>query len=373
MTKRLIFAAILLAASVSSSRAEISVTDAVGRTVKLQKPAERIVLSDGLDVVAFSMIDPAPAGRIVGWSRSRLDDEAFAAFRRHDQRFASIRSLGSVKPGTVPVEAIIALRPDLVIFGTEFSSTESSLASLEAAGIPVAILGLAPSIRRMEGETGLEKFGRLVGRESQSKQFADFFRERVDRIRLKVRSQPPSPKPPVLLEAHAGGATCCMSPGKGEGIGDFVTLAGGDNIGADVIPGMAGTLSLEYVLARKPQVWIATGGPYMAARGGLVLGENRSAEEALDTLRKLAARPVLSQIPAARSGRVHGIAHTLTTSGMNIVAIEAVAKWVAPELFGDLDPQETLQILERRFLGFHMGGTYMISLPSNRAGGEVAK
>lgn len=363
MKRVVLLAAMALVATVSASLADIVVTDSVGRTVAIKKPAERIILSDALDLIAFSLIDPAPAPKIVGWSRSRLDDDTFALFKEHDPRLGTIRSLGTVKPGVVPVESIIALRPDLVVLGTEFSATEPALVQLKAAGIDVAILGLVPSIRKLDGETDLEKFGRLIGREPQAKAFSDFFRERVNRIRERVRERAPGVRLPVLLEAHAGGATCCMSPGKGEGIGDFVALAGGDNIGADVIPGMAGTLSLEYVIARKPEVWIATGGPYMAARGGLVLGTARSLHEAQASLSKLAARPALSGLPAVKARRVHGIAHSLTTSGLNIVAIEAVAKWIAPDLFVDLDPETTMRTIGERFLGFTMVGTYTVDLP----------
>ena len=361
----------LLVGSVSAAFADIVVTDSAGRAVSIRKPAERIILSDALDLVAFAMIDPAPAGRIVGWSRSRLDDGTFALFKEHDPRLGAIPSLGTIRPGAVPVESIISQKPDLVVLGTEFSAAEPALAQLNAAGIAVAILGLAPSIRKMDGETGLETFGRLIGRAQQATAFSDFFRERVNRIRERVRQQPPGARPAVLLEAHAGGATCCMSPGKGEGIGDFVALAGGDNIGADVIPGMAGTLSLEYIIARKPAVWIATGGPYMAARGGLVLGSGLHRDEAQASLSKLAARPALSTLPAVTTRRVHGIAHSLTTSGLNIVAIEAVAKWVAPGLFADLDPEATMRVIGERFLGFSMVGTYMVDMPKAvSAGGD---
>ncbi|TDR94131.1 ABC transporter substrate-binding protein [Enterovirga rhinocerotis] len=361
-------AVLFLLGGLSAAHADIRATDSVGRSVVLAQPAKRIVLSDALDLIAFSLIDPAPAERIAGWSRSRLDDATLALMQRHDSRLADIRPLGIIKPGAVPVELIIALKPDLVVLGTEFRASEPAIEQLRAARIPVAILGLAPTLRQLDGELGLVAFGRLIGREAEAEAFSTFFRERVSRIRDRVAARGDARRVPVLLEAHAGPGTCCTSPGRGEGIGDFVSLAGGDNIGAPVIPGMAGTLSTEYVIQRKPEVFIATGGAYMAARGGLVLGTGVGPAEARDSLARIASRPTLAGLPAVKAGRVHGIAHALTTSGLNIVAIEAVAQWIAPDLFADLDPDATLRLLGERFLGFQMTGTFTIDLKGKAPG-----
>lgn len=363
-----------LGAAPFASRAQtapVAAIDAAGRRIALAAPARRIVLSDALETIAFSLIAREPAALIAGWSRARLDDDTFSVLAKRDPRFAAIPQLGVIRPGSVPVEAIITIGPDLVVLGTEFQPSEPAIAQLEAAGIPVAILSLAPSLRRLDRESGLESFGRLIGREDPARAYAGFFRERVARIRERAAAQAGGHRPAVLLEAHAGGATCCMSPGRGESIGDFVTLAGGENIGADIIPGMAGTLSLEYVIQRQPEVFIGTGGPYMAARGGLVLGTGKSLTEAQESLRKVAARPGLAEVPAVAQGRVHGVAHTLTTSGLNIVAIEAVARWTRPELFADLDHRATMRELEQRFLGFDLPGTFTVDLPRDAATGAA--
>jgi len=170
----------------------------------------------------------------------------------------------------VPLESIVVTQPDLVLLGTEFTASDPAIRQLTAAEIAVAVLGLAPSLRCLDSEQGLIAFGRLIGREQQAREFDAFFRQQVAHISGRVAHAEDTPA--VLLEAHAGGATCCASPGKGEGIGDFVSLAKGENIGASVIPGMAGQLGLEYIIKREPAVYIGTGGHYMAARDGLVLG-----------------------------------------------------------------------------------------------------
>jgi iron complex transport system substrate-binding protein len=39
-----------------------------------------------------------------------------------------------------------------------------------------------------------------------------------------------------------------------------------------------------------------------------------------------------------------------------------MARWIRPELFGDLDPAETLAEINRRFLAVPFTGTYWVSL-----------
>ena len=48
-------------------------------------------------------------------------------------------------------------------------------------------------------------------------------------------------------------------------------------------------------------------------------------------------------------------------SPYNILAIEALAKWVLPEKFTDLDPQLTLNELNQEFLDTPLAGQYWIS------------
>jgi iron complex transport system substrate-binding protein len=155
-----------------------------------------------------------------------------------------------------------------------------------------------------------------------------------------------------------------MATGGGRGIGDFIGLAGGSGIGADVIPGMAGPLSLEYIIGKAPAVYIGTGGGYMAARGGLVVGASVSEEQARDSLQSVLSRKGFGELPAVASGRAYGLSHGLAISGINIVAIEAIAGWIHPELFPDIDPEATLMEIGKRFLPAQLEGTWWVEAAS---------
>ena len=137
---------------------------------------------------------------------------------------------------------------------------------------------------------------------------------------------------------------------------------GGRNIGADVLNQPTGKLNLEYVIQRDPDVYIATGGPHLARAGGFVVGAGFSAEQSQAGLRRVAARPGIATLKAVRQGRAHGLSHQLINSPIDVVAVEVLAKWIHPELFGDLDPRATLDEINSRFLAVPYQGAYWADL-----------
>ncbi|WP_142848370.1 hypothetical protein [Telmatospirillum sp. J64-1] len=64
-----------------------------------------------------------------------------------------------------------------------------------------------------------------------------------------------------------------------------------------------------------------------------------------------------------QDGRVHALWHNFYNSPMNLLAIEALATWIHPELFSDIDPAATLAEINERFLPVPFQGTYWSSLP----------
>ncbi len=59
---------------------------------------------------------------------------------------------------------------------------------------------------------------------------------------------------------------------------------------------------------------------------------------------------------------MHAIDLSLLVSPLNFIAFEALAKWVLPELFADVDPQATLDEINRRFLKSPWKGPFWASL-----------
>lgn len=363
----LLLGSLILAAMslVSVAQAEIRLTDAAGREVRLQQPARRIVTNDSLVLLSLALVDPQPISKLAGWAApQRFDRGLYDAFRRRFPEIDNIAVVGAVSPANSSVEAILGAQPDLFVVSIWQPDWDAIAAKLEAAGVPVIFLD-SPRNSRRAGEAtiaSIRLLGRAIGQDTRAEAFAAFLKARYDAIAQRLRREKTKPRgtwPQVLVDAHAG-LQCCSTPGADNPITHDLAFAGGRVLGADIVPGYDGQLSPEYVLAADPKVYVGTGGSHLAKRGGLVLGAGIEPEAARTSLRAVVQRNLLGELSAVREGRAYGLSHQVAISALNILAVECLAKWTHPELFADLDPAQTLAEINRSFLAAPIEGTFWI-------------
>lgn len=362
--------ALLTALGASAVRAEIVITDAVGREVRLAGPATRIVTNESLVLLSLALIDPEPVARLAGWARpERLDRGVYAAFRERFPAIGDIPVVGSVGPANLTVETILSVRPDLFVvtlWQSGWTAWESVVDRLEAAGVPVLFLDGPADAARGPAEAmahSVTLLGRAIGREAQAAAFAAFVRSRYRRVAERLDGV--TDRPRVLVDAFAG-SLCCYIPGAGNRITQYVARAGGRSVGADLVAGYDGRLSPEYVLTVDPDVYVGTGSAHLAARGGIVVGGGIDAETARTSLRGVVGRNLLDRLTAVRAGRAYGVSHQLSISALSVLLFECLARWIHPDLFADLEPAETLAEINRRFMAVPLDGTFWIGLDPAR-------
>lgn len=323
----------------------IRLVDAAGREVVLSARARHIALADALDVLSLSAVLDDPVAPVVGWGGAdRLDENLLARLRTSFPAAASVVPLG-ISPSELSAESIIAVRPDLLIAGSGTLPSDPVIARIAEAGIPTVFIFPPPGHGGEQGrdvEKAIFLLGEVLGAQDNAARFNAFHKAGIDRIRDRVRAI--ADRPLVLVEAHAGSRDCCWSPGANT---DYVEFAGGRNLGATLAGIEAGRLSLEFIIASDPQVVIGTGGVHMRTEGGLVLGEGVTSDEAAQSLQRIMQRPGFDMLTAVRSGRVHGIWHQLLGTPWDLVALEAMAYWIHPEHFSDIDPLATLSAINR--------------------------
>ena len=361
---RLGAAAILLSwfgATSASAQTARTVEDLRGRRVTLGGPATRLLIDDGRYLIALALMHPNPGSLVAAWPHytNRLGQQAHQQLKARHPSLDTLPKVAS-SAGTFSLEGALAARPDVAVFTLGHGPTDTQLQQLESAGVKVVFIDFfTQPLANLE--RSLQVLGTIVGREAQAEAFVTYRRTRMARIRDRVAASKAA-RPKVFVEAHAGmSAECCNSLGKGN-VGAYITFVGGHNIGADVIPGAFGRLNVEYVLAQNPAVYIATGGPHLEKTGGLVVGPGYSLERARASLVGVTKRPVLSQLGAVRNGRVYGLSHQLLNSPLDLIAVEALASWIRPDLFADTDPSATLAEINRRFMAFPLEGLYWVPL-----------
>ena len=331
---------------------------------------KRILLADGHLLLALALVHPTPGDLVCAWQGDlvRHSKEIFAAYQAVWPGLADIPVVGQASPEAFSVEAALASRPDVVLLGGCYGPGPEDgavVGRLEAAGIPVVsvdfyedpIANTAPSIRLI---------GKLLGGQAEQKaeRFAHWHETSIAAIRARIAGKAPQ-RPTVMLQANAGapGRDCCWMPGAA-GLGAFIDLAGGANLGASfgALPWVQARR--EFVLSADPQFVFVTGGGYLTGRGGLVIGPGVAPDAALASLEAVAASAETATLTAFHEKRLSGLWHLLHATPFNLVAAQAIAKRLHPHLFADIDPAATMAGINKDFLAVPLEGTYSVDLPA---------
>jgi len=362
---------VLLAALAQPARAErIEVVDLAGRAVALELPVERFVISEGRYIPLLALLRPDnPVAGLVGMmsplghTQPGLETQLFQQF----PEARDIALFGRGSADSVSVEKIIDLRPQLAIFGLgdhgPGARNAELLHQMQAAGIAIVFIDFRQDPMR-NTLPSIALLGRIFGAEPRAAAYADFHSMR--RAEVERRVEVATRRPSVFVQAHPGRFECCWGMAEGM-LGPFVGLAGGHNIADAVAPGPTAQHTAEFLLTENPDVWIGTAsgtvGEYRQGASPVALGPGMGVAEAADSLQRYLSVPEFQALDAVRSGRAHAIWHNFYNSPFNIVALEAFARWIHPELFADIDPQQTLAAIHRDFLPFDLEGTYFATVP----------
>jgi len=352
------------AAFAPARAAAASVTDIAGRTVELPARVERILLGEGRLLHALALIEgDRPLARIAAWQGDLpfVDPNGYEDLRRRFPEVDRIPVIGREPEGREAALETGMQRPDVAIFGlaARVPGPRGAVArALEGAGVPVVFVDFrAQPVRNTAASMRI--LGRAVRREANAEAFVAFYRQHLDAVRERIALVREAERPRVFVELLAGvWGGCCHTVGRGN-LGELVAAAGGVNVAAARVPDAIGDVPLEAVLAQDPEVYIATGS---RAQGGLPMvkaGAGIAPADMAASLRALSLRPGIDATSAVRRGRVHGLWHNFYDAPTHILAIEAMAKWLHPQRLRDLDPQASLDDINRRFLrALPMRGTY---------------
>ncbi len=369
MTMRLFafLAAALLLVVALPLRAEVqyplTVKDALGRDVTIPAQPKAILLGSGFNLVALSLIHPDPISLLAGWAGDMKGDnpEIYARFK---DKFPAIEQVPIIGDGvTMSFEATLSLKADLAILANWQAETElgrQAIDYLEQTGVPVVVVDFnSDALNNTAGNMRL--LGKVLNREEQANAFADFYDARVKRIRDRV-AEHPEPGPSVLMDAFPNPEKCCYAYGTG-GLGAFIAITGSRNI-AESLPAQGGIVNLEFIVAAEPDVYIATASP-----GGTYstfsVGPGVDPAEARETLGRAVKGPMLSGLKAVKEKRVYGLWNFFNAVPLNILAAEAFAHWLRPDIFADVDPDATLKEINEKFAAVPFDGAYWIALKPN--------
>jgi iron complex transport system substrate-binding protein len=261
-----------LACATRSAAAEISLKDDLGRTVRLEHPAQRIVsLAPSLTELVYTA---GAGGRLVAASE-------FSDYPPQAKQLPRVSSAGAVS-----LESVAALHPDLVL-AWEDGTRRADIDRLAALGIPVYVAHARTfdDVPRL-----MSALGTLAGTDTATASRA--YSRRLEGLRREYASRR---RVSVLLEVwHLPLTTIAGRHFMNEAL----ATCGARNIFAD-LPGVAPVVSWEEVFKRDPDAVIGIESARSEARFRALWNE-RSALRAVkeghlvyleaDRLQRLSAR-----------------------------------------------------------------------------------
>nr|WP_218167536.1 MULTISPECIES: ABC transporter substrate-binding protein [Serratia] len=344
-----------LSAQAMATTYPLTLTDTSGQSLTIKQEPKRIVVQDGRDILTLALLDRAdPFARLVAWNNllKKSDGETWKILRNKWPEANGIIDMGFSDKGEVNLESVIAKQPDLMVAQLRSKPSLSQtgvLDKLKALNIPV--LFIDTMLKPVENTPkSITLLGETLNRESEAKQYTDFYQQHYQNILDKTKAV--EPKPLVFIEAKAGlnGLESCCFTHSHVGWGGMIEAVGARNLGSALLPGATGDVSLEKVISMKPDAYIVSGSQWATKTNAAVpFGYGVTQQQVDDAFNRMKQRPGFAQVTAVKEGRFYGIYHNFYNHPYNIVGLEYLAKFIYPNQFKELDPAKTYSEILSRF------------------------
>ncbi|MGJ3434583.1 ABC transporter substrate-binding protein [Serratia sp. Je.1.23.a] len=344
-----------LSAQAMATTYPLTLTDTSGQSLTIKQEPKRIVVQDGRDILTLALLDRAdPFARLVAWNNllKKSDGETWKILRSKWPEANGIIDMGFSDKGEVNLESVIAKQPDLMVAQLRSKPSLSQtgvLDKLKALNIPV--LFIDTMLKPVENTPkSITLLGETLNRESEAKQYTDFYQQHYQNILDKTKAV--EPKPLVFIEAKAGlnGLESCCFTHSHVGWGGMIEAVGARNLGSALLPGATGDVSLEKVISMKPDAYIVSGSQWATKTNAAVpFGYGVTQQQVDDAFNRMKQRPGFAQVTAVKEGRFYGIYHNFYNHPYNIVGLEYLAKFIYPNQFKELDPAKTYSEILSRF------------------------
>jgi iron complex transport system substrate-binding protein len=276
----------------------IELVDGLGRSVRLEKPAQRILsLAPSNTEILYAV---GAGSQVIG--RDMFSD--------YPEEAMALPDVGGGF-GELNTEAIVALQPDLVL-AAAITPPEQILA-LEKLGL--VVYAIPNPVEFKELFDNIKIAGVLTGREMESQDLAGILQSRLETVKEVVLKA--STRPLVFYELDVTDPNAPWTSGPGTFINTLIQTAGGENLGA-ALQGDWIQVSLEELIRLNPEVIVL--GDYTL--GGV-------------TPEMVATRSGWEGIKAVLDQRVYTFDDDLVSRpGPRLLdGLEAMAKLLHPELF----------------------------------------
>jgi iron complex transport system substrate-binding protein len=321
----------------------VTVIDGLGYTVDIELPINRIVVMDaGLGETLYGM---GAQSLIVG----RTGDVVLPP------PILDVPLVGE-NAYYLNVEAILELKPDIIISGSLLTYNEGSYQQLQDAGIPIYIANTnapEPSINPLTLTPDqlydfptivdhtcslMQNLTAIVGCQKQVTAYVDWAQSYNKLVKDRIAALPSDQKVTVFLDWYSYPYTTWGDLG--------VYQAGGINI-ANNQKIYSSTLTPEFVVSQNPSVIIE-----------LISSSTHDLNDFVVAKNDLLSRPELRNVDAVKNNRVYVCDFSARNGPRALIGYLYWANWIQPSLFSDIDLADIGEQLNQQFFDASITGTY---------------
>ncbi len=205
-------------------------TDSYGRTVQLAQEPQRVVsLSPAITETLY----------LIGAQEKLVGVSDYCNYPEAAQQLPKVGGMQNIN-----MEALLALKPDLVLMGSMVSKKD--VEKIEQLNIPVIIIVVEDQLERMSEMITL--IGQITNHSAEAEQEANQWNERLQE--LQQHSTPTQACKNVYYVVGFGDAGDYTAP-KGSHISEIIRLAGCQNIGDTV---ESWSVSREFLFQSDPDI-----------------------------------------------------------------------------------------------------------------------
>lgn len=310
----------------------ITVVDKIGRTVTIDLPVKKIIATDyrQMDV----LLALGARDMIIGVDKTF--HERMPYFGLSDAPEVSVHSQ------EVNYEYVLKLNPDLVIIPSSQGATADDISS-KLLGVPVLVLSLS------EKQTIVpvtEMMGEILGKEEEANKLIKWISKYDNIVENRTKDLGPQDIPTFFYGSINGwGAS---KPNVADG-------CGGINIAADLPSGS--DVSLEWILSKNPDYI------FLDDMRSDISGYGFAEEDVKNSLDNITAEKGFSDLDAMKSNHVYLLHRDLISAPRWVAGHVCIAKWLHPDLFEDLSPEEIHKEYFKEFHGIEVDGTWAYPNP----------
>jgi len=324
----------------------ISVIDSAGRTVTIPLPVERIIPTDYRTTEALLAL--GARDMIVGVDTAF--HQRMAEFGLKDVPEASVHA------GEVNYEEILLLKPSLIILPVSGASYADEVAK-KLPTIPVIVMS---ATTRQDGITELKILGQILGIEEQANKLINWTNKYASIVEEHTKNLKPEEMPTFYYEYMSESSKWQAIPPT-NAAGMVVDGCGGRNLAADMkLNGSVAQVDAEWVLSKNPDFI------FMDLMKGFDSGPGKTEDDMLNLLAKYIddrAAEGFRNLTAVQNNHVYLIDRDMITGPRWVIGHLCFAKWLHPDLFKDLSPEDINKEYLKEFHGIDVPGIWACPMP----------